>query len=96
MIEKGMENNASMLSGLINIAQNRINEIRSGKKAALKPDNNARYFAEVVVDLDLINEPMIADPDVNNIDISAGALRAPVQIIFRANSGEYQTKQKYK
>jgi aconitate hydratase 2/2-methylisocitrate dehydratase len=70
MIEKGMENNASMLSGLINIAQNRINEIRSGKKAALKPDNNAKYFAEVVVDLDLINEPMIADPDVNNIDIS--------------------------
>ena len=70
MIEKGMENNASMLSGLINIAQNRINEIRSGEKAALKPDNNAKYFAEVVVDLDLINEPMIADPDVNNIDIS--------------------------
>jgi aconitate hydratase 2/2-methylisocitrate dehydratase len=70
MIEKGMENKASMLSGLINIAQNRINEIRSGKKVALKPDNNAKYFAEVVVDLDLINEPMIADPDVNNIDIS--------------------------
>ncbi len=70
MIEKGMENKASMLSGLINIAQNRINEIRSGEKPALKPDNNAKYFAEVVVDLDLINEPMIADPDVNNIDIS--------------------------
>jgi len=70
MIEKGMENNAGMLSGLIKISQNRINEIRSGEKAALKPDDNAKYFAEVVVDLDLINEPMIADPDVNNIDIS--------------------------
>ena len=70
MIEKGMENNANMLSGLINIAQNRINEILTGEKPALKPDSNAKYFAEVVVDLDLINEPMIADPDVNNIDIS--------------------------
>jgi len=70
MIEKGMENNANMLSGLIDIAQIRINEILNGKKPALKPDNNAKYFAEVVVDLDLINEPMIADPDVNNIDIS--------------------------
>ena len=27
-------------------------------------------FAEVVVDLDLIDEPMIADPDVNNADVS--------------------------
>jgi aconitase B len=26
-----------------------------------------RYFAEVVVDLDVIAEPMIADPDVNNM-----------------------------
>ena len=70
MIEKGMENSANMLSGLIDIAQKRINEIQNGKKPALKPDNNAEYFAEVVVDLNLINEPMIADPDVNNIDIS--------------------------
>ncbi|MEP1696561.1 MAG: aconitase family protein, partial [Paracoccaceae bacterium] len=30
----------------------------------------AKYFAEVVVDLDVINEPMIADPDVSNIDVS--------------------------
>jgi aconitate hydratase 2/2-methylisocitrate dehydratase len=29
-----------------------------------------KYFAEVVVDLDVINEPMIADPDVENADIS--------------------------
>ena len=49
MIEKGMENNANMLSGLINIAQNRINEILTGEKPALKPDSNAKYFAEVVV-----------------------------------------------
>ena len=46
MIEKGMENNANMLSGLIDIAQIRINEILNGKKAALKPDNNAKYFDE--------------------------------------------------
>ncbi|MEF9606254.1 aconitase family protein, partial [Paracoccus sp. PXZ] len=37
---------------------------------ALAPDENAKYFAEVVVDLDLIDEPMIADPDVNNADVS--------------------------
>ena len=28
------------------------------------------YFAEMVVDLDVIVEPMIADPDVNNEDVS--------------------------
>ena len=55
---------------LINIAENRIDEIKSGKKPALAPDANAKYSAEVVVDLDLIDEPMIADPDVNNIDVS--------------------------
>lgn len=32
--------------------------------------SNAKYFAELVVDLDAINEPMIADPDVNNEDVS--------------------------
>ena len=31
---------------------------------------DAKYFAEVVVDLDQIVEPMIADPDVNNDDVS--------------------------
>jgi aconitate hydratase 2/2-methylisocitrate dehydratase len=70
MIKNGMDNNANMLNGLINVAQNRIDEIQNGKKPALRPDNNAKYFEEVVVDLDLINEPMIADPDVNNVDIS--------------------------
>ncbi|MDT6941318.1 bifunctional aconitate hydratase 2/2-methylisocitrate dehydratase [Brucella pseudogrignonensis] len=70
MIDKGMDNAAETLQGLINKADARIFEIRSGEKPALKPDDNAKYFAEVVVDLDEINEPMIADPDVNNADVS--------------------------
>ncbi len=70
MVDKGMENKNKMLQKLINIAENRIDEIKSGKKPALAPDENAKYSAEVVVDLDLIDEPMIADPDVNNIDVS--------------------------
>jgi len=70
MIEKGMDNDAQMLQGLIDIAEKRIAEIRSGEKPALAPDDNAKYFAEVVVDLGEINEPMIADPDVNNADVS--------------------------
>ncbi|MEM6985353.1 MAG: bifunctional aconitate hydratase 2/2-methylisocitrate dehydratase, partial [Pseudomonadota bacterium] len=70
MIDKGMDNDVEMLKGLIAIADKRIAEIRSGEKPALAPDANAKYFAEVVVDLDLINEPMIADPDVENSDIS--------------------------
>lgn len=70
MIEKGMDNAAGTLKGLIAKADRRIAEIRSGEKPALKPDPNAKYFAEVVVDLDDINEPMIADPDVNNSDVS--------------------------
>jgi len=70
MIEKGMDNEVGMLQGLIDKADARIAEIRSGEKPALTPDADAKYFAEVVVDLDLINEPMIADPDVNNADVS--------------------------
>jgi len=70
MIDKGMDNAAGTLKGLIAKADRRIAEIRSGEKPALKPDPNAKYFAEVVVDLDDINEPMIADPDVNNSDVS--------------------------
>lgn len=70
MINKGMDNDVQMLKGLIDIAEKRIQEIKSGAKPALTPDDNAKYFAEVVVDLDLINEPMIADPDVENIDPS--------------------------
>ena len=70
MIDKGMENDAGMLQRLIGIAEKRIAEIRSGEKPALTPDDNASYAAEVVVDLDQIDEPMIADPDVNNADVS--------------------------
>ena len=70
MIEKGMDNEKQVLQGLIDIADTRIAEIRSGEKPALKPDADAKYYAEVVVDLDIVGEPMIADPDVNNIDVS--------------------------
>ena len=70
MIDKGMEIPSGMLQGLIDKADARIAGIKSGEQAALKPDLNAKYFAEVVVDLDEINEPMIADPDVDNIDIA--------------------------
>ena len=70
MIDKGMDNAVGTLKGLIAKADQRIAEIRSGEKPALTPDDNAKYFAEVVVDLDVIDEPMIADPDVNNADVS--------------------------
>jgi aconitate hydratase 2 / 2-methylisocitrate dehydratase len=70
MIDKGMDNHKQVLQGLIDKANKRIQEINTGIKPALKPDANAKYYAEVVVDLDEISEPMIADPDVNNEDVS--------------------------
>ena len=70
MIEKGMDNAQQVLQGLIDIANKRIAEIRSGEKPALTPDANAKYYAEVEIDLDVVAEPMIADPDVNNDDVS--------------------------
>ncbi|KRD59597.1 aconitate hydratase [Flavobacterium sp. Root935] len=70
MIDKGMDNDKHVLQGLINKADKRIAEIKSAEKPALTPDANAKYYAEVVVDLDQIAEPMIADPDVNNVDVS--------------------------
>ena len=70
MIDKGMDNQKQVLQGLINKADKRIAEIKSAEKPALTPDANAKYYAEVVVDLDQIIEPMIADPDVNNVDVS--------------------------
>ncbi|MFT5759304.1 MAG: aconitate hydratase 2/2-methylisocitrate dehydratase [Alteromonadaceae bacterium] len=70
MINKGMENEAKTLNGLIALAEKRIEGIKSGTTPALSPDENAKYYAEVVVDLDVIDEPMIADPDVNNDDVS--------------------------
>ena len=70
MIDKGMDNEKAVLQGLINRANKRIAEIRSGDKPALAPDENAKYFAEFEVDLDAISQPMIADPDVHNEDVS--------------------------
>ena len=70
MIDKGMDNEKQVLQGLIDKANKRIEEIRSGEKPPLRPDDNATYYAEFVVDLDIIDEPMIADPDVHNEDVS--------------------------
>ena len=70
MIDKGMDNKQQVLQGLIDKANTRIEEIRSGEKPPLTPDTNAKYYAEFTVDLDIINEPMIADPDVHNDDVS--------------------------
>ena len=70
MIDKGMDNEKSVLQNLIAKADARIIEIESGKKPALAPDVNAEYYAQFEVDLDIISQPMIADPDVNNRDVS--------------------------
>ncbi|MFI1743049.1 bifunctional aconitate hydratase 2/2-methylisocitrate dehydratase [Thalassobellus sediminis] len=70
MIDKGMDNETQVLKGLVNKANTRISELKSGEKPALRPDANANYYADVVIDLDEIAEPMIADPDVNNEDVS--------------------------
>ena len=70
MIDKGMDNEKQMLQGLVDKANERINEVKTGIKPALKPDADANYYADVVIDLDEIAEPMIADPDVNNDDVS--------------------------
>ncbi|MGB0647236.1 MAG: bifunctional aconitate hydratase 2/2-methylisocitrate dehydratase [Bradymonadia bacterium] len=70
MIEKGMDNEKRLLNGLVEKAERRIAEILSGTKPTLTPDDNAKYAAEFVVDLDEIIEPMIADPDVHNDDVS--------------------------
>ena len=70
MIDKGMDNAGKVLKGLVDKAENRIVELKTGIKPSLRPDANAKYHAEVVIDLDEIAEPMIADPDVNNDDVS--------------------------
>jgi aconitate hydratase 2/2-methylisocitrate dehydratase len=70
MIDKGMDNDRQLLQGLIDKATARIEAIQSGKQPALTPDKNAKYSSEFVVDLDQIIEPMIADPDVDNDDVS--------------------------
>ncbi len=70
MIDKGMDNPKQDLKGLVDKANKRIADIKSGKKSALKPDADAKYYQEVIIDLDKIVEPMIADPDVHNEDVS--------------------------
>jgi aconitate hydratase 2/2-methylisocitrate dehydratase len=70
MIDKGMDNKKQVLKGLIDRANNRIKEIETEKNPPLAPDENAKYYADFVVDLDLIDQPMIADPDVHNEDVS--------------------------
>ena len=70
MIDKGMDNDKQVLQGLINRANKRITEIQTGEKPAITPDSNAKYYAEFEVDLDIIGQPMIADPDVHNNDVS--------------------------
>ena len=70
MIEKGMDNAKGVLQGLVDKAETRITELKTGIKPSLRPDADAKYHAEVVIDLDEIAEPMIADPDVNNEDVS--------------------------
>ena len=70
MIKKGMDNKNKVLDGLVSKAESRIKEIELNLNPPLYPDSNAQYFAEFEVDLDKISEPMIADPDVENNDIS--------------------------
>ena len=70
MIDKEMDNEPQVLQGLIDLANKRIKEIETGEKPPLTPDDNAKYHAEFEVDLDIIDEPMIADPDVHNEDVS--------------------------
>ena len=70
MIDKGMDNANAVLQGLVDRANARIVEIESGERPPLAPDADANYYAEFTVDLDQIDEPMIADPDVNNDDPS--------------------------
>ncbi|MEM9607490.1 MAG: bifunctional aconitate hydratase 2/2-methylisocitrate dehydratase [Actinomycetota bacterium] len=70
MIDKGMDNAKGVLQGLVDRANQRIDEIRTGEQPPLAPDADAQYYAEFTVDLDAIDEPMIADPDVYNEDPS--------------------------
>jgi aconitate hydratase 2/2-methylisocitrate dehydratase len=59
MIDKGMDNEASLKGLMLSLIINCSKSIRW--KPALTPDANAKYFAEVVIDLDIVAEPMIAD-----------------------------------
>jgi aconitate hydratase 2/2-methylisocitrate dehydratase len=54
---------------LIAIADKRIADIKSGEKPALTQMQMLNILLKVI-DLDIVEEPMIADPDVNNADVS--------------------------
>ncbi|MEM9519483.1 MAG: bifunctional aconitate hydratase 2/2-methylisocitrate dehydratase [Actinomycetota bacterium] len=70
MLDKGMDNEKGVLQGLVDQANKRIEEVVTGERPPLAPDADAKYYAEFTVNLDEIDEPMIADPDVNNDDPS--------------------------
>ena len=61
MIDKGMDNSKNVLQSLIDKANKRIKEIKSGKKPAITPDENAKYYAEFTVDLDIIKPGACGD-----------------------------------
>ena len=83
MIDKGMDNHIAMLQGLVDIANARIAQIKSGEKPALAPDATAKYAAEVVVDLDQIDEPKGSGGAYGNSDIiGMGAHIIPFMIIL--------------
>lgn len=69
MIDKGMDNDVQVLQGLIDKVNKCIVEIMLGEKLVLMLDVDVKYFVEVVVDFDQIDELMIVDLDVDNVDI---------------------------
>jgi len=70
MIQKGMDNATQVLQGLVDKADQRIAEIRSGEKSGFDARCEREVLRRVCRDLDEVVEPMIADPDVNNDDVS--------------------------
>ena len=70
MIDKGMDNTSKVLQNLIDKVEKKISHLHSGKVKPLFPDPDANYYAEFEVDLSIISQPMIADPDVHNPDSS--------------------------
>ena len=55
-----MDNAGKVLQGLIDKANKRISELKSGEKQGIRPDANAKYHAEVVIDLDDIAEALLS------------------------------------
>ena len=56
MVDKGMDNQKKVLQGLIDSADKRISEIRSGEKPALTPDADAKYFAVAKIQADQVED----------------------------------------